>query len=421
MKQLTICDPIINGLRDPNALHAEDYAAHSWYRFVAAYSPQLVRDLLQEMCVSPNEWILDPFSGTGTTVVEAQKNGYQAVAVEAHPFLHFVSSTKVNWDVDPVQLTSYGRYIASIANNVYGPTQVDEQLALLPNKEKAIGPKLLRKILAIAEVIDQNRSECSDHALLALATTAFKLSNLRLAPGITLKSRAREDRPEDAVTQWLSQLWAIAQDLESLKLLPSTTQAVILTGDSRDLSGIIYQTIGAVICSPPYPTELSYDRMVRLESVILGYVQDRDSLQQVKRGLLRSNSKNIYASDNDAALVESNSRVQEIAAEIDHRRKESGSNHGFSRLYADVVRNYFGGMKRHLSNLLPILKDGAELSYVVGDQASYFQVYIPTGELILEIAKELGYEAIGVNPFRNRLASSTQSDLPEVIVRLRKP
>ena len=47
-------------------------------------------------------------------------------------------------------------------------------------------------------------------------------------------------------------------------------------------------------------------------------------------------------------------------------------------MYPRVTRLYFGGMARYFAELRSILRPGARLAYVVGDQASYLRVMIRT-------------------------------------------
>ena len=58
-----------------NALQKEDLPIHGWYRFVLSYPPHLVRQYLSAFGVARNDLLLDPFCGTGTTLVEAKKQG----------------------------------------------------------------------------------------------------------------------------------------------------------------------------------------------------------------------------------------------------------------------------------------------------------------------------------------------------------
>ena len=172
----------------------------------------------------------------------------------------------------------------------------------------------------------------------------------------------------------------------------------------------------AVITSPPYPNEKDYTRTTRLESVLLGYMNSRDDLRQQKQKLLRSNSRAVYKTDSDESWVEDNERIQELADRIEARRIELEKTSGFERLYARVVRLYFGGMVRHLEELKRVLAPGAQLAYVVGDQASFFRILIRTGELLASIAEELGYEVMDIDLFRTRFSTATQEHLREEVV-----
>jgi hypothetical protein len=76
-------------------------------------------------------------------------------------------------------------------------------------------------------------------------------------------------------------------------------------------------------------------------------------------------------------------------------------------------------MAKHLSDLRRILRPGAQLAYVVGDQASYLRVMIRTGQILGDIAESMGYELTGIDLFRTRLATATKEQLREEVVLLR--
>jgi hypothetical protein len=144
-------------------------------------------------------------------------------------------------------------------------------------------------------------------------------------------------------------------------------------------------------------------------------------LRTLKKRLLRSNTRGVYKTDTDDQWVAGHAEIQRIAAAIEGRRIELGKTSGFERLYARVTTLYFGGMARHLAELRPVLRPGAMLAYVVGDQASYLQVMIRTGQLLADIAERLGYRVERIDLFRTRFATATQSELREEVVVLRWP
>src|SRR5438067_6273665 len=89
---------------DSNRLEPADRAAHDWYRFVLSFPPHLVREYLRQFGLKPKHCVLDPFCGTGTTLVECKKHGVSSVGIEAHPMAHFASVTKLDWRLDADRL-----------------------------------------------------------------------------------------------------------------------------------------------------------------------------------------------------------------------------------------------------------------------------------------------------------------------------
>jgi hypothetical protein len=74
-----------------NKLMPHDRAAHEWYRFVLSFPPHLVRRYLERFDIGPGKTLLDPFCGTGTTLVECKKCGISSLGIEAHPMARFAS------------------------------------------------------------------------------------------------------------------------------------------------------------------------------------------------------------------------------------------------------------------------------------------------------------------------------------------
>lgn len=95
-----------------NKVASEDLAAHNWYRFVLSFPPQLVRQYLEKFELGGDAQVLDPFCGTGTTLVKCKKLGVESVGVKAHPMTHFASSVKVDWSPDPDGILEHAREVS---------------------------------------------------------------------------------------------------------------------------------------------------------------------------------------------------------------------------------------------------------------------------------------------------------------------
>lgn len=430
-----------NGGADSNKLAPADRPAHDWYRFVLSYPPHLVREYLQRFDATARTTVLDPFCGTGTTVVECKKHGIPSVGIEAHPMSHFASLTKTDWAVSPKRLRDVARRIADEAHEALDNDRIfDEPNPLLFREGHAlavlrtlpaepmkllltdsISARPLHKVLVLIEAINRHATPSVAGPLrLGLARALVStISNLHFGPEVGI-GPAKEDSP--VVSAWQDRIELIARDLDALRPHDATPSEVYYA-DSRKLPSILRnRSIEAVITSPPYPNEKDYTRTTRLESVLLGFIQSKAELQALKRTkLLRSNTRNVYKGDEDHKWVAGHAEVQRIAREIEERRIDLGKTSGFERLYATVTKLYFGGMARHLSDLRTRLVPGARLAYVVGDQASYLRIMIRTGNILASIAEELGYVVEGIDLFRTRLATATREQLREEVLVLRWP
>ncbi len=423
---------------DSNRLEPADRPAHDWYRFVLSYPPHLVRQYLTKFGLDENACVLDPFCGTGTTPVECKKLGIPSIGIEAHPMSHFASATKVDWTVDPDRLE---KAALQVAEQVLGTLErqgiIDDpqpylihdapntsDYLSLPEEEfklllkNSISPLPLHKSLHLLRFIETAEYGSGPMKLALAKALVSTISNLHFGPEVGV-GPPKEDVP--VVSTWLGHVVRMACDLRALQP-KAGVRSEIHHADSRQISRLIRpQSIDAIITSPPYPNEKDYTRTTRLESVLLGFVHDKASMQALKRTMLRSNTRGVYKGDNDDEWVRHHPEIQRLAAAIEARRLELNKTSGFERLYARVTKLYFGGMARHLAELRPLLRPGASLAYVVGDQASYLRVMIRTGQILGTLAEELGYELESIDLFRTRLATATREQLREEVVVLRWP
>jgi hypothetical protein len=428
-------------VQENNKLRLEDSAAHNWYRFVLSFPPHLVRDYLNRFGVNSDQCVLDPFCGTGTTLVECKKLGISSIGIEANPMAYFASQVKADWGVDPDALLEHASKVAKLTSErleAQGIKDLDLPLFRSPSKvtthldtlapeasklllKNSISPLPLHKTLALLDTLKTRKDDrFLRHERLALAKAlVFKISNLNFGPEVGVGA-VKCDAP--VLTAWLNGIRAIAADLRELQDRNSDAKVSVYQGDSRSPHTVLRpKSVDAVITSPPYPNEKDYTRTTRLESVILGLIQNKQDLRSMKYSMVRSNTRGVYSTDQDDIMVADHQEIKRIADSIEKRRIELGKTSGFERLYARVTKLYFGGMARHLSALRPILRPGAQLAYVVGDQASYLRVMIRTGQLTADIAESLGYQVIGLDLFRTRLATATREQLREEVVLLRWP
>ena len=426
---------------DENKVHPRDRAVHDWYRFVLSFPPHLVQAYLQRFNIKPSDTVLDPFCGTGTTLVECKKLGINSVGVESNPMAHFASSVKTDWSVDDARLSDYANAVAATARKTLCRQGMDDWNGLPlfasgtdsettlkgldPSRSKlllkdSISPLPLHKTLVLLTEMDHDGChQLRQYGRLALAKALVsRIGNLKFGPEVGV-GQVKDDAP--VIDAWFDGMQKIVNDIHAVKDR-ATVPACVNKADARKVDEILApKSVDAVITSPPYPNEKDYTRTTRLESVILGLVRDRKELRSLKQDLIRSNTRGVYKSDTDDLQIADNAEIRDIADAIENRRIQLGKTSGFERLYPRVTRLYFGGMARHLASLRPVLKPGAKLAYVVGDQASYLRVMIRTGKLLADLARSLNYHVLGIDLFRTRPSTATGEQLREEVVLLEWP
>ncbi|NOQ22243.1 MAG: DNA methyltransferase [Candidatus Aegiribacteria sp.] len=427
------CSHVISN--NSNTIDPKDRAIHEWYRFVLSYPPHLVRDYIRDFELDEQSVILDPFCGTGTTLVEARMNHIRAIGLEANPFPQFASAVKTDWSVSPTELKSFAEQVSESTCTELANHGIDDwQLAFKPTVKlrsldqyamralikNSISPLPLHKTLVLLDQINKYKLvQVHKYGILALGNALIKtIGNLRFGPEVGV-GKIKIDVP--VVATWKHEIDRMVSDLESL-YGNSYPNVDVFLADARKQTHVIEEkSIDAVITSPPYPNEKDYTRTTRLESVVLGFIKNMSDLRSFKKTLLRSNTRGVYKTDSDDKWVSDIKEIQLLASTIEQRRIELGKTSGFEKMYARVTKQYFGGMARHLSELTRILRPGAKLAYVVGDQASYLRVMIRTGQILADIADRQGYQVERIDLFRTRFATATKKELREEVVVLRWP
>ncbi|MGH2733247.1 MAG: DNA methyltransferase [Actinomycetota bacterium] len=408
----------------------QDARFHRWYRFVLAYSDSLVTDLIGRYEIGPRELVLDPFCGTGTTLVVAKSQDIPSVGVDANPVAVFASRVKTEWGVDPQEVwravqgalrryRKFDSYYVPPAkpdaalvcllrryldgSPIESRVQYFEASGMLERKWMHELPML--QAFALLHMIETcgARPTVIDLLRLLLVCSVLKhTSNVAYGPELYVK-RSKMNSPKNARIAFQERVAFAIDDL--LNAPQVSARALAYEADSRNMADLL--EIGSVthlITSPPYPTEKDYTRNSRLELVFLGCVMDISSLQRVKKAMIRSHSKGIYKEDNDGDLVAGVESIERLATELE--AKASKKTYGFAKLYPKIITEYFGGMRRHFRTLKPFMREGGIAAYVVGEQATYLQTYTATAAILSELAELEGFEVKEILPFRVRVGST---------------
>jgi hypothetical protein len=92
-------EPIVSQ-KDGKASDADNFPIHNWYNFVLGYTPRFPQYILEREEIDSSDFVVDPFTGSGTTNVECKDKGIPSAGVEASDFFSMVAETKLTWGIN---------------------------------------------------------------------------------------------------------------------------------------------------------------------------------------------------------------------------------------------------------------------------------------------------------------------------------
>jgi len=393
---------------------------HRWYGYLEDFPYWLIEEKIKEYEVDKGCLVLDPFCGSGTTLVCANMFHINAVGFDTNPLMAFVSRVKTQWDIDMDKLrdaivnvaTKFLTEIKDLSNIHF----IDESLSRMPKRElnQWLSPVLQREVSLLKREISKIEDvKIRELLLLAMSKSCFEASYVSLCPGTTFypfrEKRDFWDLFSDTVVQ-------IYDDLKLVKQYDTFGKSRVINDTCLNIQQYLDKnSIDFIITSPPYPNDLEYTRQTRLELYLLDFVNNMAEIQQLKRKMVKSSTKLIFKESNSAKEVEGFREINEVANRIYEQTKDK--NWGFD--YPRMVREYFGDMYLCMKAIYPFLRDGGHFLLVVGDQ-TVKGVLIPVGDILITMAKTLGYKNCKKELFRMRRSTNHRIPLPEEIVVLEK-
>lgn len=396
---------------------------HGWLRLTPAYSLHVVREILEER--SPNEFVLDPFSGTGTTPLAAAVLGLRAHAVDVNPFLVWLGNVKTSrLDASmPAELLRAARAIVSRLRR-----QTPRGTPWIPplhQIEKWWDAPVLESLSRVFESIGVLERDLStfvpDLLRIAFCRTMIETANVSFGhQSMSFKKQATTDhrvlfdvaefREEgsDVYHGFLAAAQAIADSLQDDQPLAA---AEVFLGDSRCLDkALTGRGYTKVVTSPPYPNRMSYIRELRPYMYWLGYLsngrQAGDLDWQAIGGTWGCATSNLakWSPPDDAAIPYP--RFDRIVAAI-------RSSHDLLGRY---VHKYFADIKTHLASLNRVMAPGGKCYYVVGN-SKFYDTILPVEEIYAALLDDLGFGRVQIERLRKR---TSKKELYEFVVRAEK-
>lgn len=394
---------------------------HSWFRLTPSFGPDLVRTIIKEMNLAPPSHIHDPFSGAGTTAIEASFEGFQASCVEVNPFLHFVGKTCIDWSIDATEAARQLDAISQIYSNTVDGATLDNiaelgvEVPKIHNVHRWWRNDVLKDILVLKSAI-RSCSEDRYRSFFELALAAVLVpdfTNVTLGK-LQLHFINKDNHEINVWPTYECHTLKMIGDLSDINRQALNVSPRIVFGDStqvstfRDIIGV-----DAVITSPPYPNRYSYIWNTRPHLYMLDMISEAKEASQIDRRTI-GGTWGTATSELGKGVFAPIDPVVERALDGVH-----GNIAKSDQLMANYVTHYFNRLFIHIQALRPSLNSGARLAYVVGNswiKGEYVATDVILGKIIEGAIPGASIE--GLHRFRRR---NSGKDLFETIVYARVP
>lgn len=424
----------------PNKSREIRYLTHSFHEYKGRFYPQLAKSLMNYAGIKKGDTVLDPFCGSGTTLVESFLFGANAVGVDINPIAYLLAKTKVKSILlKQKELLQIKRTFENINENSgwqkikienYGESLDIEYL------QNWFPLNNLKKIIFIQEIIHPLNNETSQ--LFSKVVLSNLLRDFSFQDPSQLRIRRRKDSPpENLIWIFKRKLVQQIENLEKFQLLTrfdlnSNVQNYL--GDIRTLmksANLKANSIDVVITSPPYATALPYVDTDRLSLFAFGYT-DKNSFRILEKSLIGNREitkskrelldKELEANFKSSVLPKN---VVSLLQKIYLLNKKS--NVGFRRKNtAALLYKYFLDMHMGINQVSKVLKKNKFAFFVVGNNrttAGSENIDIPTDDFIGYIAEQNNFkfvEKINMTVQKSYLIHSKNSINTESILVLQR-
>ncbi|MEZ4712180.1 MAG: hypothetical protein R3A44_33640 [Caldilineaceae bacterium] len=254
---------------------------HRWFRYSAGFSAEWVQQVLDDYRQGQAEFtVLDPFAGSGTTLLACDAARIPSYGFEAHPLVYRVAKAKsAALSLDVTTLREYLEEFIADALNCH--VTVDDNIP--PLLLKCFEREALEKLLGFKETFltSYDAGEAKSELLWLLLTSILRPSSVAgtaqwqyILPN---KSKSKVIDPVDAYKIKASE---ILDDLMYVQHQQWRSLSTILPTDARHPTLADDTAIDLVVTSPPYPNNYDYADATRLEMTYWGDVSGWSDLQE---------------------------------------------------------------------------------------------------------------------------------------------
>lgn len=379
---------------DPGSSRRQNtrYGPHGLHEYKGKFHPQTPRSLILQTRWEMEFPILDPFAGTGTTLIEARGLGHVSEGVEVNALAAMIARAKLAWEESP-------------ATDPPSLSELETTDSIEWNEESAIYLENwfpATTLLEIGKALATCRSLTEPDALVAKAVLSNILRGYSWQDPGDLRIRRRKVIPYSpsflsAFSAALTVEWDRRRRWVEAGLSSSECKVTMRPGDSRQLRHIRGNgLVAGSITSPPYACALPYVDTYRLSLVALGYCPPSQigpmEYDTIGGRDIQKDDRTLF----DARVNELPSDARRLIAKIQDRLDRDKSA-GFRRKAVPyALARYLTQMLKVLRELREIEGTGAPNLWVIGPNMTTLlgeRLPIPTPKLIAELAANAGFHS----------------------------
>ncbi len=352
---------------------------HCYHVYPAMMIPQVARRLIR-LYGSPGQTLLDPFCGSGTSLVEARLAGLNAYGIDINPFAVFLARTKTTaYDPNAVH-----RCALSLREQVENALKAFYEGNLLVSPPRFFNidywflPTVQQLLALLRHRIEQDvPSELRDFFWVAFAHTVRECSNVRRGEYKLFRMPPEElarYQPDVISIFWSKVVRNLQGLVEFVQEAKEGVWTKVLQADVRHPLPIETASIDLIVTSPPYgdsQTTVAYGQFSRLALQWLGFNDDR--VRRIDRESLGGKQRSTHAPYQSPTL-------EHTLAQIEAR----------DRRRSNQVRQFYDDFADCWVELSRVCRSGAFGCFVVGNR-TVKSVRIPTDQILIEIASCFGW------------------------------
>ena len=387
------------------------------------------------------EAVLDPFAGVGTTLVEADLAGHNAVGFEINPYAAFAAQLKLSAYRLPVK--ALRSVIDDLSNHAFTAEANGTMPTSIPppgfrTRSPFYSPEVERKVLLLMDFASrQTDTQIVDALRLAFAATMVEYSNYSYEPSLgrrTAVGRAEiEDHPVAlCVARKLTQMLEDAQWYRQRRVRGDRPDGrVHVQSFFNGYKQIETQSIDLIATSPPYANNYHYNRNTRPHLYWLGFCDAPKDLKQLEEqnfGTYWQRARELQHVALDPTITDHD--IRHTLDKIRRQNPDRGLYGGEG--WANYITIYLNDCVRFMAGVKWCLRTGATALVVIGN--SIVQgVHVPTDRFLAKIALQHDLEVVGIHTPRptrvgNSITNSSvrrgtagRTKLYESVVEIRQP